>query len=42
MTSPMRKRRWLAKWREFTEKPVMYHCISRVVDRQFVLGDVER
>jgi len=38
----MRKRRWLAKWRGSTEKPVMYHCISRVVDRQFVLGEVER
>jgi len=38
----MRKSRWLAKWRESAEKPVMYHCISRVVDRQFVLGDVER
>jgi hypothetical protein len=26
----------------FHGNPVMYHCISRVVDRQFVLGDVER
>lgn len=23
-------------------KPAIYHCISRVVDRRFVLGDVER
>ena len=23
-------------------KPAIYHCISRVVDRQFVLGDAER
>jgi len=38
----MRRARWLAKWRDSTEKPVMYHCISRVVDRQFILGDVER
>ena len=26
----------------FAVKPVIYHCISRVVDRQLVFGDVER
>ncbi|MEO8615267.1 MAG: transposase, partial [Luteolibacter sp.] len=24
------------------EKPAIYHCISRVVDRRFVFGDEER
>ena len=23
-------------------KPAIYHCVSRVVDRRFVLGDAER
>ena len=23
-------------------KPAIYHCISRVVDRRFILGDAER
>ena len=34
----MRKARWLAEWRKSTGKPVFYHVISRVVDRQFVFG----
>lgn len=34
----MRKARWLAEWRHSEKKPVFYHCISRVVDRRFVLG----
>lgn len=34
--------RWLAPWKDSTEKPAIYHCISRVVDRRFVFGDVER
>ena len=38
----MRRARWLATWKDSPEKPVIYHCISRVVDRRFVLGDVER
>jgi putative transposase len=28
----------LAGWRNSERKPVFYHCISRVVDRRFVLG----
>jgi len=28
--------------RELKGKPAIYHCISRVVDRKFVLGDVEK
>ncbi len=35
-------RRWLSPWKDSTEKPAIYHCISRVVDRRFVFGDVER
>ena len=38
----MRRARWLAPWRNSLEKPVLYHCISRVVDRRFVLGPQEK
>ena len=34
----MSRARWLAEWRNSEKKPVFYHCISRVVDRRFVLG----
>ena len=38
----MRRARWLAPWKDSLVKPAIYHCISRVVDRRFVLGDAER
>lgn len=38
----MRKGRWLASWRSSGGKPVFYHCISRVVDRRFVFGLMEK
>jgi putative transposase len=38
----MRKGRWLAEWRKSAGKPVLYHVISRVVDRRFVLGREEK
>ncbi|MFT4177114.1 MAG: transposase [Luteolibacter sp.] len=38
----MRKARWLVTWKDSQEKPVFYHCIGRVVDRRFVLGDEEK
>jgi len=38
----MRKARWLAPWKDSTEKPVFYHAISRIVDRRFVMGEKER
>jgi REP element-mobilizing transposase RayT len=38
----MRKARWLAEWRKSAGKPVLYHVISRVVDRRFVLGAEEK
>jgi REP element-mobilizing transposase RayT len=31
-----------AALRDLRGKPAIYHCISRVVDRRFVLGDVEK
>ncbi len=38
----MSSKRWLAPWKDSAGKLAIYHCISRVVDRRFVLGDVER
>ena len=38
----MSQARWLAPWKDSAEKPAIYHCISRVVDRRFVFGDAER
>ena len=38
----MSKKRWLAPWKDSAEKPAIYHCLSRVVDRQFVFGVDER
>jgi REP element-mobilizing transposase RayT len=38
----MRRSRWLAPWKDSLEKPAIYHCVSRVVDRRFVLGVEER
>ena len=37
----MRKARWLANWQKSSSKPVIYHCISRVVDRRFVFAERE-
>lgn len=38
----MRRARWLAAWKDSPDRPAIYHCISRVVDRRFVFGDEER
>lgn len=38
----MRRARWLASWKDSPDRPAIYHCISRVVDRRFVFGDEER
>ena len=38
----MASKRWLSPWKDSVEKPAIYHLVSRVVDRRFVLGDVER
>jgi hypothetical protein len=31
------RKRWTVPWKDSRTKPVIYHCISRVVGRQFVL-----
>ena len=36
------RKRFLSPWKDSLEKPSIYHCISRVVDRRFVFGDEER
>ncbi len=38
----MSSKRFLAPWKNSLEKPSIYHCVSRVVDRRFVFGDAER
>jgi REP element-mobilizing transposase RayT len=38
----MSSKRWLAPWKDSAEKPAIYHCISRVVDRRFVFEQTER
>jgi putative transposase len=38
----MSSKRWIANADGSSTKPAIYHCISRVVDRQFVFGDEER
>ena len=37
----MRRARWLADWKDSVTKPVICHCISRVVDRRFVFEERE-
>jgi putative transposase len=36
------RRRWVAPWKDSRTKPAIYHCISRVVDRRFVIEADER
>ena len=38
----MRRGRWVIVPGLESLRPVIYHCIGRVVNREFVLGDVER
>ena len=38
----MRRARWIVPPELDSPKPVIYHCISRVVNREFVFGDAER
>jgi len=38
----MSSKRFLCPWVGSETKPAIYHCVSRVVDRRFVLGDEER
>ncbi len=36
------RKRWKVPWKDSATKPAIYHCISRVVDRGFVLEVEER
>jgi REP element-mobilizing transposase RayT len=36
------RKRWIVPWKDSVTKPVLYHCISRVVGRGFVLEVDER
>lgn len=36
------RRRWVAPWKESVTKPALYHCISRIVGRGFLLDVAER
>jgi putative transposase len=38
----MRRARWLAPWKDSTERPVIYHCITRVVERRLAFGKEEK
>ncbi len=38
----MSSKRWLVPKNKAGEKPAIYHCVSRVVDRRFVFDDTER
>ena len=38
----MSKNRLLAPWLDEERRSALYHCVSRVVDRQFIFGDAER
>jgi putative transposase len=42
MVGGVMSKRWLSPWKDSLDKPAIYHCISRVVDRRFVFGDTER
>ena len=38
----MRRARWIIRPKPESVRPVIYHCLSRVVNRGFVFGDLER
>jgi hypothetical protein len=38
----MAKRRWIVPWTGSLEKPALYHCISRVVEKRFAFGPDEK
>jgi hypothetical protein len=38
----MRRARWLAPWKDSTERPVIYHCVTRVVERRLAFGQGEK
>ena len=38
----MRRARWLAPWKDSHDRPSIYHCVTRVVGREFVFGEIEK
>jgi hypothetical protein len=36
------RRRWVAPWKDSATKPALYHCLSRIVGRGFLLEAGER
>ena len=38
----MRHSRWLAPWKNSMERPVIYHCVTRVVERRLAFGPDEK
>lgn len=38
----MRHVRWLSPWKDSLDKPSIYHCVSRVVERRFAFGVEEK
>lgn len=34
--------RFIAPWKDSLEKPVIYHCLSRVVERRFAFGKTDK
>jgi len=38
----MRRARWIVAAKLESSRPVIYHCMSRAVNREFVFGDLER
>jgi len=35
-------RRWLAPWKDSVDRPVIYHCVTRVVDRRLALEQADK
>ena len=35
-------RRWLAPWKDSAERPVIYHCVTRVVERRLAFGQEDK
>ena len=38
----MARRRWIVPWADSEEKPAIYHCISRVVDKRLAFGPEDK
>ncbi len=38
----MRAKKWIVVTSDPVNRPMVFHCVSRVVDRWFVFGDEER